>query len=197
MGQAIALITLAVVCLGLTITCVWLATRVRRLNDSMQFQFRQHAERHLKRDQSMQELTRRVDTYIGVCVKMGDELQTLQQLAAPLPDRLSKLEQSDPTMISYLQASRLVTLGATVWKAPPPAPGEAAPSWMLINPNPAPPQQGPPPPTRRPVLSVVAIVAGLKPDDRVIVDGLQKVRPGAPAAPEEWNMTPPAPAPAK
>ena len=114
MGQAIALIALAVVCLGLTITCVWLATRVRRLNDSMQFQFRQHAERHLKRDQSMQELTRRVDTYIGVCVKMGDELQTLQQLAAPLPDRLSKLEQSDPTMISYLQASRLVTLGASV-----------------------------------------------------------------------------------
>ena len=114
MGQAIALITLAVVCLGLVITCVWLAARLQRLNKSMEFQFRQHAERHLRRDQSMHELTRRVDTYIGVCVKMGGELETLQQLAAPLPDRLSKLEQSDPTMISYLQASRLVTLGASV-----------------------------------------------------------------------------------
>lgn len=114
MTQGIALIVLAVVCLGLTITCVWLAARLARLNKAMEFQFRQHAERHLKRDQSIQELMRRLDTYIGVCVKMGDELQALQQLAGPLPERLSKLEQSDPTMISYLQASRLVTLGASV-----------------------------------------------------------------------------------
>ena len=114
MGYLIALIALTSVCLGLVITCVWLAARLQRLNKSMEFQFRQHAERHLRRDQSMHELTRRVDTYIGVCVKMGGELETLQQLAAPLPDRLSKLEQSDPTMISYLQASRLVTLGASV-----------------------------------------------------------------------------------
>jgi hypothetical protein len=41
------------------------------------------------------------------------------------------------------------------------------------------------------VKSVVAIVSGLKPDDRVILDGIQKVRPGAPADPEEWNLTPP------
>lgn len=109
-----AVIALAVVCLGLAIACAWLVTRLQRLNKSMEFQFRQHAERHLKRDQSMQELTRRVDTFIGVCVKMGDELQALQQLAAPLPERLSKLEQSDPTMVSYLQASRLVALGASV-----------------------------------------------------------------------------------
>lgn len=114
MGHGIALIVLAGVCLALIMTCVWLATRLQRLNKSMEYQFRQHAERHLKRDQSMQELTRRVDTYIGVCVKMGDELQALQQLAAPLPERLSKLEQSDPAMISYIQASRLVTLGASV-----------------------------------------------------------------------------------
>ena len=114
MGLEIAVIALAVVCLGLLFGCIWLATRLQRLNKSMEFQFRQHAERHLKRDQSMQELTRRVDTYIGVCVKMGDELQALQQLAAPLPERLSKLEQSDPAMISYIQASRLVTLGASV-----------------------------------------------------------------------------------
>jgi len=114
MSQVIAFSALTVVCLALVITCVWLAARVRRLNKSMEFQFRQHAERHLKRDQSIQELMRRLDTYIGVCVKMGDELQALQQLAGPLPERLSKLEQSDPTMVSYLQASRLVSLGASV-----------------------------------------------------------------------------------
>lgn len=114
MMQGVAVIGLAVACLVLAIACVWLAARIKRLNKSMEFQFRQHAERHLKRDQSIQELMRRLDTYMGVCVKMGEELQALQQLAAPLPERLSKLEQSDPTMISYIQASRLVTLGASV-----------------------------------------------------------------------------------
>lgn len=114
MMQGFAVIGLAVACLVLAIACVWLAARIKRLNKSMEFQFRQHAERHLKRDQSIQELMRRLDTYMGVCVKMGEELQALQQLAAPLPERLSKLEQSDPTMISYIQASRLVTLGASV-----------------------------------------------------------------------------------
>jgi RND family efflux transporter MFP subunit len=86
---------------------------------------------------------------------------------------------------------RLVTLGASVWKAPTLPPGETVPSWAMVNPNPTPPEQGPPPPTRRPVKSVVAITAGLKPDDRVIVDGLQRARPGAPAVPEEWVMNPP------
>src|SRR5690554_7177349 len=56
---------------------------------------------------SIQELMRRLDTYMGVCVKMGEELQALQQLAAPLPERLSKLEQSDPTMISDRKSTRL------------------------------------------------------------------------------------------
>lgn len=88
---------------------------------------------------------------------------------------------------------RVVSVGATVWKAPAPGPGVAPPSWVAVNPNPSPPPEGQPPaPTRRPIRSVVAITAGLKADDRVILDGLQQVRPGAPVAPEEWNLTPPA-----
>jgi RND family efflux transporter MFP subunit len=87
---------------------------------------------------------------------------------------------------------RVVTVGAVVWKAPPSGPGEAPPSWVATNPKPSKPVEGrPPAPTRRAVKSVVAIVSGLKPDDRVILDGIQKVRPGAPADPEEWNLTPP------
>jgi hypothetical protein len=39
---------------------------------------------------------------------------------------------------------------------------------------------------------VVAITAGLQIGDRVILDGLQQARPGAPVTPEEWNLTPPA-----
>jgi hypothetical protein len=38
---------------------------------------------------------------------------------------------------------------------------------------------------------VIAITSGLSPEDRVIVYGLQKARPMAPAAPEEWKLVPP------
>jgi RND family efflux transporter MFP subunit len=90
-------------------------------------------------------------------------------------------------------AKRIVKVGPTVFKAPPPEPGVAAPGWVMVNPNPGPPpEKGPPPPTRRPVKSVVAITDGLKPDDRVVVEGMQKARPGAPAAAEEWRFEPPA-----
>jgi membrane fusion protein, multidrug efflux system len=34
------------------------------------------------------------------------------------------------------------------------------------------------------------VLGGLKPGDQVIVDGLQKVRPGAPVKPVPWNPTP-------
>lgn len=92
---------------------------------------------------------------------------------------------------------RLVTTGATVWKAPPPdRAGEAR--WALVNPKPAaapPPapdqKAGPPRPTRLRVEAVVAIESGLQPDDRVIVNGIQKARPEAPVQPEEWVLTPP------
>jgi RND family efflux transporter MFP subunit len=89
---------------------------------------------------------------------------------------------------------RIVTVGAVVFKAPPQAPGVSPPSWAAVNPAPAPPREGQPPaPTRRQVKSVVAITAGLKADDRVILDGLQRARPGAEVKPEEWNLLPPAP----
>src|SRR5262245_35753081 len=43
---------------------------------------------------------------------------------------------------------RLVTLGASVWKAPQAVPGVTPPSWTMINPNPQPPPEGQPaPPT--------------------------------------------------
>lgn len=88
---------------------------------------------------------------------------------------------------------RVVTVGASVWKAPPAVPGVTPPSWVAVNPKPAPPPEGQPPaPTRRTIRSVVAITAGLKAEDRVVLDGLQQSRPGAPVSPEEWVMTPPA-----
>jgi multidrug efflux system membrane fusion protein len=87
---------------------------------------------------------------------------------------------------------RIVTLGPVVWKAPPVVPGESPAGWVMVNPKPAPPPQGAPPaPSRRNVQSVVAVLAGLGPGDRVIVDGVQKARPSAPVAPEDWELQPP------
>ena len=91
----------------------------------------------------------------------------------------------------------IVTAGAVVWKAVAPVPGPPPPGWAAVNPSPAKEVEGQPlPPTRRAIKSVVAVTfhTPLKPDDRVILDGLQQVRPGSPVSPEEWNLVPPAPA---
>lgn len=88
---------------------------------------------------------------------------------------------------------RLVTVGASVWKAPPPEPGQSPPGWVAVNPHPAAaPPGSPPAPTRRAIKSVVAITAGIEPGDRVILEGLQQARPEAKVAPEEWVLNPPA-----
>lgn len=95
---------------------------------------------------------------------------------------------------------RTITVGTRVWRAPPPGPN-APPGWVLNNPKPpanggsapaGPP--GPPPspaPTTVSARSVIAIDAGLEPGDLVIVNGLQKARPGAPVTPDVWDLKPP------
>jgi RND family efflux transporter MFP subunit len=91
---------------------------------------------------------------------------------------------------------RLVTVGPNVWRTPPPERAAEEPNWALVNPNPgAAPgaKDGPPPPTRLRVQSVIAIDAGLRPDDRVIVNGIQRARPDSPVTPDEWVLTPPTP----
>jgi multidrug efflux system membrane fusion protein len=88
-----------------------------------------------------------------------------------------------------------------------------APAWQLsapTNPPAAPPAGAPPagtpgaggpppgpPPGPLPVLSMVAIEEGLSPDDRVIVNGLTKVRPGSPVNPEDRHLIPPVATPTK
>ena len=44
---------------------------------------------------------------------MGEQVQGLAKVVAPLPDRLTQIEQSDPTSLSFSQAARLVGLGAS------------------------------------------------------------------------------------
>ncbi|AMV24904.1 Efflux pump periplasmic linker BepD precursor [Gemmata sp. SH-PL17] len=88
---------------------------------------------------------------------------------------------------------RPVTVGANVWKLPATEAGVTPPSWVAVNPTPPPKKEGQPPvETRKNIKSVVAITAGLKADDRVILAGLHQVRPDAPATPDEWVLKPPA-----
>jgi RND family efflux transporter MFP subunit len=83
---------------------------------------------------------------------------------------------------------RVVTVGSRVFQAVPP--GEAGPpAWALVNPNPPPPKEGAKPaPLRLPIRSAIAIEKGLTADDRVVIIGLQRARPGAPVAPELWEI---------
>jgi RND family efflux transporter MFP subunit len=81
-------------------------------------------------------------------------------------------------------AKRTVTLGPHVYRGGP-AEGAKAPPWVLAKPNSQ---------TQTPVQSVVAIETGLSPDDVIIVNGLQRARPGGEVAPEAWEFRgPPAP----
>jgi chromosome segregation ATPase len=103
----IALIVLALVCLGLIATCIRLALQQRQ---AAQLQ----AERDAARDQRIKELSKRLDTYLAGSVRMGEELHELRRIVAPLPDKLNQIEQRDPSSLSFTQAARLVGLGASV-----------------------------------------------------------------------------------
>lgn len=103
----VVLIVLALICLGLVGVCVWLASQLRH---AAQLQ----AERDAARDQRIRDLSRRLDTYLTGSVRMGEELQELRRTVAPLPDKLTQMEQRDPSSLSFTQAARLVGLGASV-----------------------------------------------------------------------------------
>jgi hypothetical protein len=71
-------------------------------------------EADAKRDQRIRELIRRVDNFQNGTVKMGEALHELRAIVAPLPDKLTALEQRDPASLSFAQAARLVGMGASV-----------------------------------------------------------------------------------
>lgn len=101
------LAVLALVCLGLLGACVWLS---RQLRQAVQLQ----AEGDAQRDQRLKELSRRLDAYLAGSVQMGEELHELRRVVAPLPDKLSQIEQRDPSSLSFTQAARLAGMGASV-----------------------------------------------------------------------------------
>ena len=74
----------------------------------------QQAQGDALRDQRIKDLAKRVENYQSGNVLMGEDLHELRAVVSPLPDKLTRLEQRDPTSLSFAQAARLVGMGATV-----------------------------------------------------------------------------------
>jgi hypothetical protein len=72
------------------------------------------AEADTVRDQRYRDLARRVDNFQNGTVKMGEALHELRAIVGPLPDKLTALEQRDPSSLSFAQAARLVGMGASI-----------------------------------------------------------------------------------
>jgi hypothetical protein len=74
----------------------------------------QQVEADSLRDQRLRELARRLENYQSGTVKMGEDLHELRSIVAVLPDKITALEQRDPSTLSFAQAARLVGMGASV-----------------------------------------------------------------------------------
>lgn len=64
-------------------------------------------------ESQLKNMGRRMDNYLTGSMQMGEELHNLRQQVAPLPDKLLQMEQRDPSTLSFTEAARLVSLGAT------------------------------------------------------------------------------------
>ncbi|GGM02853.1 DUF2802 domain-containing protein [Pseudomonas asuensis] len=102
-----ALIVLVFICLGLAGACFLLWQELKRQSSK----FVQHEETTEKR---LRALAKRLETYQAGTVRMGEQLHEINEIVAPLPDRLTRIEQSDPASLSFSQAARLAGLGASV-----------------------------------------------------------------------------------
>lgn len=102
-----ALIVLALLCVALGVVCHGLYRNQQRMLE-------QQARRDAVRDARIRELGKRLDAYLTGSIRMGEELHELRRVVAPLPDKLSQIEQRDPSSLSFTQAARLVGMGASV-----------------------------------------------------------------------------------
>ncbi|MCY1268451.1 hypothetical protein D3C76_785110 [compost metagenome] len=105
----IALVVLGVACVALAVSIAFLLRDQRRQSALLAQQGGQLAEL----EQRLKDAGKRAETYQQVSVRLGEQLGELREQLAPLPDRLTRLEQRDPSSLSFSQAQRLVQLGAT------------------------------------------------------------------------------------
>ena len=103
----IAVAVLGLFCVGLAAACYQLSLKLRQ-------QAELQKERDALRDQRLKEVSRRLDAYLTGSIRMGEELHELRRVVAPLPDKLSQMEQRDPSSLSFTQAARRVGMGASI-----------------------------------------------------------------------------------
>lgn len=104
----------ALLAAALAVACTVLGLACHRLSRRLREHVAAQAERDAVRDQKIKELGRRLEAYLEGSVRMGEELHELRRVVAPLPDKLSQIEQRDPSSLSFSQAARLVGMGASV-----------------------------------------------------------------------------------
>jgi hypothetical protein len=104
---AVLLVAVLLLGMGLAGACVWFSRQLREANERQR-------ERDVMYERRIKELNRRLDTYLTGSVQMGEELQELRRVVAPIPEKLNQIEQRDPSSLSFTQAARLAGMGATV-----------------------------------------------------------------------------------
>ncbi|MFS2126858.1 DUF2802 domain-containing protein [Pseudomonas sp. Pseusp97] len=105
----IALVVLSIACAGLALACFWLSGRQR----AQEARAAQVEKQLAVFEQRLKEQGKRIESYQQINVRMGEELRELNKQVAPLPERLVRIEQRDPTSLSFSQAARLVGMGAS------------------------------------------------------------------------------------
>ncbi|MFF5865888.1 DUF2802 domain-containing protein [Pseudomonas sp. NPDC012596] len=74
----------------------------------------QQAQGDALRDQRIKDLAKRLDDYQNGTVRMGEAIHALRTEVATVPDRLERLEQRDPSDVTFSQAAKLVGMGASI-----------------------------------------------------------------------------------
>lgn len=85
----------------------------QRLSNQLRVLTERLADQDTEHHQHMREINKRLDAYLESSIGMGEELRELSELVAPLPGKLTQLEQRDPSGISFSQAAKLVGMGAS------------------------------------------------------------------------------------
>lgn len=101
---------LAVALLLVTAAGVHLLVRARKEVQALQLTLEQLETRQANQ---LKNLGRRLDNYLSGSMQMGRELHELREQVAPLPDKLLQIEQRDPGGLSFIEAARLLSLGAS------------------------------------------------------------------------------------
>lgn len=77
---------------------------------ALQGQLVKQQEQHTKQ---LKMLARRLDSYLTGTMTMGQELHALREQVEPLPDKILQMQQRDPSSLSFIEAARLISLGAS------------------------------------------------------------------------------------